>query len=980
MRFWHEQWVIRLLAAAVLLSAGQLQADDAADIYNQGVALLTATNIPGARALFEQVIRNNPESDSAAPAHCRLAQLLIATDPRAAAAQYAAAAVTTNAAVAAVAAFGWGEALYQAADWKGAREAYADYLARFPNGLYQAQALYSKGWTLLQTGDFSGALAEFQAFQQKFPEHPLFAESRLKTADCLRQLQRNEEALQVYEQVRAAGGKYVPDALSGRARVLLACRDFAAAQAAFLEAAQAYGRDAHAANCLFDAGSAALEVRQYATAAELFGRVQQAWPAHERARPSMYWQALALFRQGQMAAAADRLGKLREAGVPQELSVECTMLLAQVQENRHFDAEAAALYRFVSTNYPEHVLAESAAVSSIVAFEKSGDLRTAEAAASAFVWRYPASEQRPAILFLVGEYRYRLASYAEAAPALEEFARVYVKHELAAAALHKAGWCYWNLKQAARARERFASVVANYAQSPLAVESAFMLGRVAEASGDAAAAMEGYEEAARLGKESDTALRAILEQMRMDQAARRYDVVLNRVETFLIAHTNSVLRPRVLLYRGEALLEMGRLPEAQQAYQLVGDSDPAAAAGAAYGMAWVLRRQARHAEAAEAFDKLAFGSSTYVDDAIFWAARSYEDAGRFDTASATYGRCLQRVSPGTHADEAAYRQAYCLWQTHKPDDAVRLYSTMIQERSASPFAANALYDLAWVMLEREKKPEARQRFEEFVGLFPKHLLAPDAHFRIGELAYEKEDFAAAAQHYELAAAAQVEFRDKALYKLGWTLEKQGHCEAAVQTFLRLAHQLPSSEYVPESQFRAGVLLQGLHRLNEARAALASVTDGPFAEKAAFTLAECWRAADKHAEAAAAYGQVLTKWPHGDCRLQALLARASELQVAGAVTDAIAEYAEVIRAGETREAAQAMLGQGHCWFALGKWEDAARCFAKVDVLYEFNEYKPEALAMAARSWERAGDAAKAAMYREDLKRRFPRYRDTQAVSP
>ena len=92
-------------------------------------------------------------------------------------------------------------------------------------------------------------------------------------------------------------------------------------------------------------------------------------------------------------------------------------------------------------------------------------------------------------------------------------------------------------------------------------------------------------------------------------------------------------------------------------------------------------------------------------------------------------------------------------------------------------------------------------------------------------------------------------------------------------------------------------------------------------------------------------------------MRALLGRAGERRVLDAFADAIADYSEAAKGGETRESAQAMLGQGQCWFALKKWEDAARCFLKVDVLYGFDELKPEALAMAARCWEQAGDTAK-----------------------
>ena len=583
------------------------------------------------------------------------------------------------------------------------------------------------------------------------------------------------------------------------------------------------------------------------------------------------------------------------------------------------------------------------------------------------------------MLFLVGEFRYRQMDYAGAAPELERFVRAYPTNELAAAALHKAAWCCWNLKQVARARELFAAVGADYAKSPLAVEAAFMKGRAAEAAGDAVAAMDAYNEAVRIGKDNDTAQRAAVELIRLDQATRRYEAALTRAEAFLASHTTVPLLPRVRLYRGEALLELGRLPEALQAYQQVGESDPVAAAGAGYGAAWVLRRQGRHAEAADAFAMVVAGASTFAADAQFWAARSHEDAGHFDAANLAYGACLRQTPPGAHADEAAYRQAYCLWQTHKPDDAERLYSTMIQERAASPFAANALYDLAWVMLERGKKNESRQRFEEFTRQYPKHLLAPDAHFRIGELACAKEEFAIAATHYEIAAAAQVSFRDKALYKLGWAREKLGQNEAAVQSFLRLARQFPRSEFAPEAHYRAGCLLQVTNQFNEARASFAAVTDSPFSEKAACSVAVCLQAMGKHTEAAEAYGQVLAQWPHGECRVQALLGRACERRALGAFADAIADYTEVSNvSGEAIEAAQALLGQAHCWYALKKWEDAARCFIKVDVLYGFDELKPEALAMAARSWEQAGDAAKAALYREELKKRFPKAKEAQGL--
>ena len=94
--FFRTSSLPRLTLVAALAAAGALCADEAHELYDQGVTQLAATNMAGARVAFEQLIGRYPASDCAAPAQCRLAQLLVATDPRAAAGYYAAAAGCTS--------------------------------------------------------------------------------------------------------------------------------------------------------------------------------------------------------------------------------------------------------------------------------------------------------------------------------------------------------------------------------------------------------------------------------------------------------------------------------------------------------------------------------------------------------------------------------------------------------------------------------------------------------------------------------------------------------------------------------------------------------------------------------------------------------------------------------------------------------------------------------------------------------------------
>lgn len=77
-----------------------------------------------------------------------------------------------------------------------------------------------------------------------------------------------------------------------------------------------------------------------------------------------------------------------------------------------------------------------------------------------------------------------------------------------------------------------------------------------------------------------------------------------------------------------------------------------------------------------------------------------------------------------------------------------------------------------------------------------------------------------------------------------------------------------------------------------------------------------------------------------------------------------------KATETIDAASAVLGIGYVCYGKGEYKDAAKAFLKVDILYGYEELKPEALKMLASSWEKDGDMEKSARYLEELKKRYP----------
>ena len=74
--------------------------------------------------------------------------------------------------------------------------------------------------------------------------------------------------------------------------------------------------------------------------------------------------------------------------------------------------------------------------------------------------------------------------------------------------------------------------------------------------------------------------------------------------------------------------------------------------------------------------------------------------------------------------------------------------------------------------------------------------------------------------------------------------------------------------------------------------------------------------------------------------------------------------------DTVDAAQALLGRGLARMAMKQHKAAAKDFLKVDILYGYEELKPQALLHLAACYEALGDTEKAAKYRQERQTRYP----------
>ena len=195
--------------------------------------------------------------------------------------------------------------------------------------------------------------------------------------------------------------------------------------------------------------------------------------------------------------------------------------------------------------------------------------------------------------------------------------------------------------------------------------------------------------------------------------------------------------------------------------------------------------------------------------------------------------------------------------------------------------------------ERERRLEAIARFQAFIEKYPSHpTYTPDAMFRLAELYFEKsaDDFLVANRSYEdelvafdegarasepeppepnyeqtialhralIAKFPDYRLADAARYLLGYSYAEQQQPDEALQAYLQLVENHPSSRFLPEVWTRIGEIYfdrGGTENLELAIAAYGEVSkfpESPYYHKALYKIAWTYYRLDRYDEAVDAF--------------------------------------------------------------------------------------------------------------------------------
>lgn len=437
-------------------------------------------------------------------------------------------------------------------------------------------------------------------------------------------------------------------------------------------------------------------------------------------------------------------------------------------------------------------------------------------------------------------------------------------------------------------------------------------------------------------------------------------------------------------------------------------------ATAAFDLALLLSQRGEH----EKVLPLARDLMTLPDrraDALWLLAESARLAGKHEDALNWYLAVARMEDEPERAADARWQRAMLTRQTNRPA-AAEVFRDFARRHPSDPRAPSALRAAGSLFLERGERDTAITLWTEALTKQPDAEEAPELEFQTALLLMAREDTREAIRRFRSVAERDppARRRGEAAYWLGILLAQTGASGAETALRLALEHDL-SPEQSIRARFRLGSLLRNdgdeaaafeafrpvlsspdtsevpdsllvwmnvharQHAEPDTRRAVAEAMVAPnrrpeTRELGNYALAALASEQGKHAEAARFWRDGIAFQSETPESVEARLHLGDALLETGETAAAAVVFGDASRLASRLNQenlhARSLLALGRVHALMEAWEDSARFYLGMAVLYDDPELTPGALHAAALAFEKAGRPGDAASAREELRRRHP----------
>ena len=130
------------------------------------------------------------------------------------------------------------------------------------------------------------------------------------------------------------------------------------------------------------------------------------------------------------------------------------------------------------------------------------------------------------------------------------------------------------------------------------------------------------------------------------------------------------------------------------------------------------------------------------------------------------------------------------------DMAIKLYERILSQFPQGQYTEKSLYALAYTYQEQGAVILAKSLFQRLIHDYPDSSLALEVLVRLGEISFDENKFAQAAEYYGAAADSgklPKQYRNSVLYKLAWSSYKQNQDRQAFNLFVSLADEYAAAQ-------------------------------------------------------------------------------------------------------------------------------------------------------------------------------------------
>jgi len=118
--------------------------------------------------------------------------------------------------------------------------------------------------------------------------------------------------------------------------------------------------------------------------------------------------------------------------------------------------------------------------------------------------------------------------------------------------------------------------------------------------------------------------------------------------------------------------------------------------------------------------------------------------------------------------------------------SIEIYRKILERYPNYEHADGAAYLLAYCLAEQGDEDSAKTIYEQLIEKYPDSPYVPEAHVRLGEHYFNRNQYDRAIEQYELVLNYPVSsFYDKALYKLGWSYYLLNRYDEAISYFTKV---------------------------------------------------------------------------------------------------------------------------------------------------------------------------------------------------